>query len=100
MVESERDIAERVIARIVEVSQAISCQAGVGGMETAGSIVSYIAEHPDQIEPLMAGNLSVLNWPMRWHMHGCLTWHGQDGKIHSPEHARRATIIRAMERGK
>jgi hypothetical protein len=74
----------RVIARIVHDSQLIAWQAGVGGMETAGSIVSYLHEHPEDIPKLMDGTLSVLDWPTRWHMHGCLSWHGADGKLHHP----------------
>lgn len=93
------DTAASVIAKIVEVSNAIAWQADVGGMETAGSIVSYLATHPDQIAPLMAGELSVLDWPVGWHEHGCLTWHGQDGKIYSPEHVRRHRLIKQMEKG-
>jgi len=85
-----------VIARIVEMSQAIAWQAGVGGMETAGSIVSYLASHPEQIEPLMAGTLSLTDWPDRHHMHGVLSWHGADGKIYSPEYARRQVAIKKL----
>lgn len=89
--------AREVIARIVEISEAIAFQAGVGGMETAGSIVSYLARHPDQIAPLLDGTLSVLDWPPGWHAHGILTWHGVDGKIHRPEVVRRHKIIKQME---
>lgn len=86
-----------VIARIVDAAEAIACQAGVGGMETAGSIVSYLAKHPDQIPALMAGTLSVLDWPNHWHAHGILTWRGADGKIYSPEFARRQMIIKELK---
>lgn len=85
-----------VIARIVEVSENIAFHAGVGGMETAGSIVSYLAKHPDQIPALMAGTLSVLDWPRAWHAHGVLTWHGTDGKIYSPAFVRRQMVIKGL----
>lgn len=87
-----------VITRIVELSEAIAWQAGVGGMETAGSIVSYLHEHPEDLPKLMDGTLSVIDWPMGWHMHGCLSWHGQDGKIYRPETVRRTQMIREMEK--
>jgi hypothetical protein len=88
-----------VIAQIVEYAEAIAWQAGVGGMETAGSIVSYLAAHPDQIDLLMSGKLSVLDWPVGWHEHGRLSWHGQDGKIYDPEKVRRHRLIKQMEKG-
>lgn len=94
------DFAESktVIDRIVELSEAIAWQAGVGGMETAGSIVSYLADRPEHIPALMAGKLSVLDWPIGWHEHGRLTWHGMDGRIHKPEDVRRHRLIKQMEK--
>lgn len=88
-----------VIAKIVEAAEAIAWQAGVGGMETAGSIVSYLAQHPEQVDNFLAGG-STHEWPVGWHTHGCLTWHGMDGKIWSPEAARRARVIKEMEKGR
>lgn len=93
---TEQDIAARVIERIVEASENIAFHAGVGGMETAGSIISYLAKHPDQIPALMDGTLSVLDWPDRWHTHGVLTWHGADGKLYSPEFVRRQMVIKGL----
>lgn len=90
---------EEVINRIAEAAIAIGWQAGVGAMETAGSIVSYLANNPGQIEDFMAGRTSPVDWPAGWHVHGCLTWHGQDGKIYSPEFVRRQRVIKDMERG-
>lgn len=88
-----------VIVRIAEVAQAIGWQAGIGGMETAGSIVSFLARHPEHIDDFMAGRTSVMDWPADWHTQGCLSWHGMDGKIHRPEEVRRARIIKQMEKG-
>lgn len=82
-----REGAGRVIRYIAAVAHAVGQQAGVGAMETAGSIVSYLAEHPERIEAFMA-NGSVMDWPARWHVEGCLTWHGADGKIHGPDDVR------------
>src|SRR4051794_39195154 len=95
----DASVAQTVIERIAAVAEAIGCQAGVGGMETAGSIISYLAENPGQITDFMAEQTSVMDWPIGWHEQGRLTWHGMDGKIHRPEHARRQRMIRKLERG-
>jgi hypothetical protein len=91
---------EDVIKRIAETSQAIGWQAGVGGMETAGSIVSFLAKHPERTEAFMSGSESVMDWPRNWHCEGVLTWHGSDGNVHSPEDVRRHRLIKDMEQGK
>lgn len=69
---------EEAIARVAQVAQAIGWQAGVGGMETAGTIVSYLAVHPERIAPFLAEGESPVDWPDFVHG-GCLTWHAQDG---------------------
>lgn len=93
------DEAKQVIAKIAQAAQAIGWQAGVGAMETAGSIVSYLAAHPEQIEPFLTDKVSPIDWPIGWHTHGCLTWHGMDGKIYSPEFARRCETIKKLQTG-
>lgn len=93
---SEEETARSVIACIAQAAQQIGWQAGVGGMETAGSIVSYLARNPDKIAAFLAGD-SVLDWPIGWHEQGCLSWHGTDGKIHEPETIRQRRIIKKME---
>lgn len=90
----------RVILRIAQAAEAFAFQAGVGGMETAGSIVSYLAKHPDQIDGFLSGEASMIDWPFGWHTQGCLTWHAMNGTICSPEKARRSAIIRKMEKGR
>jgi len=72
-----------VINRIAEVSSAFACQAGVGGMETAGSIISFLATNPQRIHDFMSGG-SIIDWPISWQRAGCLSWQGMDGKIHWP----------------
>lgn len=98
MTNHETAAARAVIQRIAEAAEAVGWQAGVGGMETAGSIVSFLAAHPEHVEAFMAGG-SVLDWPVGWHEQGKLTWHGQDGKVYDPATARRARLIRKMEKG-
>jgi len=74
--------AAEVIERITQVAEAVGMQAGVGGMETAGAIVSYLANHPDLIEPFVAGKISTIDFSPRWLVEGRLTWLGRDDKIH------------------
>lgn len=83
--EAELRGERRAIARIVMVAEAISFQAGVGGRETAGAILSYLATSPDEIAPFVAGDLSPLDFKGDWMRGGCLTWHAVDGKVVSPD---------------
>lgn len=79
------------------VSEAVAFQAGVGGMEIAGAIASYLIEHPDKIGAFMDGGFFEL--PFDMHAHGRLSWHGMNGKIITPEFSRRARVIKALEKG-
>lgn len=90
---------EQVIKHIETVADAWAAAAGVGGMETAGSIVSFLAAHPERIGDFLSGKSSPLDWPIGWHEQGRLSWHGQDGKIYRPEHVRRHRLIKQMEQG-
>jgi hypothetical protein len=90
---------KEVIARIAKVAAAIGAQAGVGGMETAGSIISYLAKHPEHVAAFMAGETSPVDWSFDWIEQGTLTWHGSDGRLHSPAEARRYRLIRKLEKG-
>lgn len=78
---------QRAIARVVNAARAIGFQAGVGGRETAGAIVSYLATSPDEIAPFVAGELTPLDFAGDWMRGGCLTWHAANGKVVSPEDA-------------
>ena len=88
---SVTDFIETVAAR----AQAFADQAGVGGMETAGQILSYLAAHPEDIEPFMVGG--VFELPERWFEHGCLTWHAVNGKIVHPQTARFSRIVKQLK---
>jgi hypothetical protein len=85
-----------VIARIAEIAEAFGAQAGVGAMETAGGIISYLAEHPRDIEPCL--RFGIFELPSDWLERGGLTWHAQNGKVVHPAEARRSRIIRRLER--
>jgi hypothetical protein len=88
--------ARQVLRRIALISEDVGQQAGVGGMETAGAIISYLAGDPIMLEPLLRGGIFEL--PADWMQRGRLTWHGRNGKIWHPEQARRAAIIKNLKR--
>ena len=93
--------AAQFLAKVIQTAEAISWQAGVGAMETAGALVSYLGRFPERLPAFMADDFSVISdLPTDWLRQGCLTWHGMNGKIIDPEFARRATVIRDMEKVK
>lgn len=79
----ESEIRQNMIDRIADAARVISAQAGVGAMETAGSIVSFLSANPHWLGHFLAGG-SIIDWPDGWHLAGCLTWQGMDGKVHWP----------------
>ena len=96
MGEIDFDQAELVIKRIAQLAEAVGKQAGVGGMETAGNLISYLAKHPRDIEPCL--RFGIMELPLGWHERGSLTWHEVNWKFVHPDHARRARTIRKLER--
>lgn len=88
-------IAKQTIQRLAEVAEAFSGAAGVGGLETAGHLVSYLADHPEHIEPLLRHGIPEL--PPEWVEHGSLSYHARNGKVVRPETARRARTIKQLE---
>lgn len=76
----------RVTQFLAQIASDVAYQAGVGGMETAGGFVSYLAANPERVEAFMAGG--VFDIPPQFHVEGCLSWHGMDGKIHRPRDIR------------
>jgi len=86
---------QKLTAELAKRSEIYAMQAGVGGMETAGGLVSYLAAHPEDIEPFLNGGIFEL--PDDWILQGCLTHHAANGKIVHPETARHARIIKAIK---
>jgi hypothetical protein len=76
------------------MAEAISRQTGVGGIEVAGTIISYLAHNPDRTEHVLKHG--IIDEPDMW-LNGRLTWHGQNGQIVTPEKARLMRIVRSME---
>ena len=95
--ERDRDIEiiQAFIDWLANSAYAFAWQAGVGGMETAGSFVSYLAEHPEDIEPFCNGGAGEL--PDDFFRRGCLTYHASNGKIVHPQAVRFATIIEGLK---
>lgn len=82
---------EQVIQRIAQIATDVAWQAGVGAMETAGSLVSVLSAHPEKVRAFLAGELSVIDdLTLLQPDQGCLTWHAMSGKIIGPAEARAA----------
>ena len=94
---SSKPSAEQFLAKLVQTAEAIGWQAGVGAMETAGALISYLGRFPEKLPDFMADDFSVISdLPVDWLRQGCLTWHAAGGKVVEPEFVRRAIIIRDM----
>lgn len=88
------------IAAFIELlavrSEAFADMVGVGASETAGHLISYLAEHPKDLEPWLNRGFGEL--PDDWILKGQLTYMVKDGKVVSPQYARHHQIITAMQR--
>jgi len=84
----------RLIRFIADQAEAFGFHAGVGGRETAGAVVSYLALHPEHIEPFLTGGISEL--PDEWIDGGCLTWHVTNGIVVHPDTVRAAREARRL----
>ncbi|HCE09751.1 MAG TPA: hypothetical protein DEQ40_14355 [Oxalobacteraceae bacterium] len=87
------------IKYIADVAEAFADAAGVGGVETAGAIISYLAAHPDMVGNFMEdGPEFLMNVDARRiHADGRLTWHrGGDGKVVTPRDLRISLTVRDM----
>jgi hypothetical protein len=70
--------------KVAEVSNAVGWQAGVGGVETAGQIISSLYANPEQIERFMAEGAELILDGTISFSNGALTWHAADGRVVSP----------------
>lgn len=89
-------IIQAFIDQLAERSAAFAFQAGVSGMETAGHLISYLAENPRDLEPFLNGGFFELT--DRWIEHGVLSHRALNGKIVHPAFVRHARIIKQMEK--
>lgn len=101
-VEAFRLGAMEIIKEIATASNDMAGQAGVGGVETAGSVISYLAAHPAKIDLFMQRGVCGLfddapGGPRDLYAKGCLTWHRQgDGKVVTPQDLRIGLTVRDM----
>lgn len=92
------EIWQEAINYIAKAAAEFGYEAGVGGMETAGSLISYLSSHPNDLEPFLNGGFFEL--PLDWYEQGNLTWHAvKDGKVVTPEYARQRRLINKMKGG-
>ena len=90
---------EEVILHIAEVARGVGRQAGVGASETAGMIVSCLAERPELIERFLKEGSGLLVDGEISPDKGCLTFHRVlDGAVTTPEELRIARTVKALER--
>lgn len=88
---------------IADVAEAFAEAAGVGGVETAGAIISYLAAHPDLVANFMDdGPEFLMNVDARRiHADGKLTWHrGGDGRVVTPQDLRISSTVRDLTKPK
>lgn len=88
--------AELLFERLAAIAEPMAFQAGVGEMETVGHLVSYLLDHPRDIEPLLRFGISEL--PEDWIRKGRLSYHAVNGKIRRPVDARRAVVVKGLEK--
>lgn len=88
-------IIAEFITLLAERADTFGAMAGVGGMETAGGLISYLDEHPKDLEPWLNGGFMEL--PHDWVIRGSLTYHAQNGKVTHPQTARHARIINSLK---
>lgn len=90
------EAVKQFLQHVASVANAFAYQAGVGGMETAGGLVSFLARHPEHIPAFANGG--AFDLPDDWIENGCLTWQAVNGTIIHPDYARRARAIKRLER--
>ena len=90
--------AQKTILWIAQVAEAVGRQAGVGGSETAGMIISCLAARPELIERFMVEGSSLLVEGEILPDKGLLTFHRIDGKVTTPQELREAMTVRDIRR--
>lgn len=99
--EAFRIAAQYMIREIAIAADTFAGMAGVGGVETAGAIISYLAAHPEKIDLFASDGICALmddapDGPRGLHAHGCLTWHRKDGTVTTPRDLRIDLTVRAI----
>lgn len=90
------------VRELALASDTFAGMAGVGGVETAGGLISYLAANPEKIDLFMRHGIHGLmdaapGGPRDFHAKGCLTWHRMgDGKVTTPQDLRIGLIVRDL----
>ena len=84
-------LIQRFIDLIESRSDTFAAHAGVGGVETLGHLVGYLADNPQDLEPFLVGGFSEL--PDNWLRRHSLTFHCLDGKVRDHDEAHRANVV-------
>ncbi|WP_375194692.1 hypothetical protein [Sphingobium sp.] len=95
MSRADLPIIAEFISLLAERADQFAAMAGVGGMETAGHLISYLDENPRDLEPWMNGGFMEL--PDNWIERGSLTHHAMNGKIVPPRTVRQARVIKSLK---
>lgn len=81
--------AKELLDRIAEVANAVAWQAGVGGMEVAGQIVSGLYANPEHIERFMVEGPELIIDGTLAPDKGCLSYTAINGSIMTPAELRK-----------
>lgn len=85
-----------VIPNLAIEAHRIAFHAGVGGCETAGMIISFLAANPDRIDTFLEhGWLEAVGHRDPW-ADGCLTFYRRDGVIGTPNDLKVARMAKAL----
>lgn len=86
------------VRHLARVAHAVGWQAGVGASETAGMIVSCLAERPALIERFLKDGAGLIIDGEIAAEKGCLTFHRQDGTVTTPQELRMSIDVMKMKR--
>jgi hypothetical protein len=80
--------AKEFLDRVHEIATVVGWQAGVGGVETAGQIISCLYANPEAIDRFMTEGAELILDGTISAENGSLTYHASNGKVVSPSELR------------
>jgi len=81
-------VAQQVIDFIAKIAHVTARQSGTGGMECAGTIISYLHANPEHTAHVIGGGSLIDLDHVFDGQYGSLTWHAANGTIVSPKQLR------------
>jgi hypothetical protein len=82
--------AKQLLDRVVEVSDAVGLQAGVGGADLAGFIISCLYANPELFTRFMEEGAELILDGSLDPENGALSWSASGNRVVSPHEMRRA----------